>query len=75
MTPEEKLNALESTIQRMVEESGLPLGFDARVWLNEWLENPIPALDNRRPLDVLDEPDGLGLVQSLLQCMQSGAFS
>lgn len=35
----------------------------------------VPALGNRRPLDVLFESNGLEVVSSLLLRAQSGAFS
>jgi uncharacterized protein (DUF2384 family) len=35
----------------------------------------VPALGDRRPLDVLKEPGGLEVVRSLLMRVKSGAFS
>eukprot|EP01034_Spumella_vulgaris_P007345 gene7345-9357_t len=53
-------------VQRMVDECGDPTGFDAKDWLHHWLVGAVPALGDRRPLDVLKEPGGLEVVRSLL---------
>lgn len=71
----EDVTSLPTLGQRMVDESGNPLGFDARAWLDRWLENPMPALGRRRPLGVLKEPGGLDLLRGLLLQVQSGTFS
>lgn len=73
--PEDDIAALTALVQRMVEESGAPVGFDSRAWLDQWLLELAPAIGNRRPLDVLSEPGGLDLVRSNLLRPQSGAFS
>jgi len=73
--PEDDIAALTALVQRMVEESGAPVGFDSRAWLDQWLLELAPAIGHRRPLDVLSEPGGLDLVRSYLLRAQSGAFS
>ncbi len=62
-------------VQSMLDESGDQTGFHAKVWLDGGLTGVVPALGNRRPIDVLNEPDGLEVVKSLLLRAQSGAYS
>ena len=75
MTLEDDINTLTVIVQKMVNEAGDPSGFDVRSWLDHWLMEEVPALGNRRPLDVLLEPNGVEMVSSLLLRAQSGAFS
>ena len=70
-----EINSLAALVQRMVNESGETTGFDARSWLDHWLTGVVPALGDRRPLDVLNEPGGLEVLRSLLLQAQYGAFS
>ena len=72
---EDDIATLTALIERMVDESGEPVDFEARAWLDQWLLELVPALGHRRPLDVLSEPGGLDLVCSYLQRAQSGAYS
>jgi uncharacterized protein (DUF2384 family) len=48
--------------------------FDAVRWLGQWIERAQPALDGRRPADLLDTPTGVDLVARLLGAIQSGAY-
>lgn len=48
------IDALAILVQRMVDKSGHPTGFDAHVWLQEWMSKPLPALGKRAPRDVPD---------------------
>jgi len=75
MALEEDISALTELVQGMLAESGEQTGFDAKAWLDRWLTGVVPALGNRRPIDVLNEPDGLEVVKSLLLRAQSGAYS
>ena len=72
---EDHIAILTMLVQRMVDECGDPTGFDAQAWLDHWLVGVVPALGDRRPLDVLLEPNGVEMVSSLLLRAQSGAFS
>lgn len=69
------LQQLIGQVEVMVGESGDPAGFDAAHWVAEWLEQPLPALNNSTPADYLDTMQGQMLVASLLAGMQSGAFA
>ena len=72
---EDDIATLTALIQSLVDESGEPLGFDARAWLDQWLLELAPTFGHRRPLDVLSGPGGLDLVRSHLLRAQSGAYS
>ena len=71
MVLEDDIATLSELVQRMVDESGTPVGFDALSWLDQWLLELAPAFGRRRPLDVLSEPGGLDLVRSHLLRAQS----
>lgn len=75
MALEDDIAALTELVQGLLAESGEQAGFDARAWLERWLSGVVPALGNRRPIDVLKEPDGLEVLRSLLSRAQSGAYS
>jgi len=62
-------------VQRMVEESGDPTGFDAANWLSRWLSEPVPALGSTRPLDWMDTMEGQRVVRQILARMQTGSYS
>ena len=66
---------LTDLVQQIVTESGNPEGFNAEVWLQKWLASPIPAFGNRRPWDILQEPEGLALVQATLLQIQAGSYA
>ena len=66
---------LVGQVQAMVEESGEPKDFNAAEWVASWLERPLPALDGRRPAELMDTPDGQGLVSNLVARMQTGTYS
>lgn len=68
-------NALASQVQKMVEESGNAAGFDAREWLLNWLERPLPALGGQKPAELLSSKDGPEVLSTLLAQSRGGAFS
>lgn len=67
--------ALVALVQRVVNESGDPVGFDARAWTTRWLRRRIPALGGACPAEYMATPDGRALVKTLIKRMQSGAYS
>lgn len=75
MALEDDINTLTVIVEKMVNEAGDPSGFDVRSWLDHLLMEEVRALGNRRPLDVLLEPNGVEMLSSLLLRAQSGAFS
>ncbi len=68
---------LVGQVQSMVEESGRPdeAGFDAAHWTAAWLDRPLPALDGRRPAELMDTAEGQALVSNLLARAHSGAYA
>lgn len=69
------IDSLVAQVRKMVEESGDATGFDAREWVLNWLERPLPALGGRRPAEILISEEGLDILTSSLARTQSGAFS
>jgi uncharacterized protein (DUF2384 family) len=49
-------------------------GFDAAKWLGRWIETPQPALEGRRPAELLDTPTGVAVVARVLGAIQSGSY-
>ncbi|EMD9440479.1 DUF2384 domain-containing protein [Burkholderia cepacia] len=72
--PYESWNRLVGLVQRMVDESGVPEGFEARKWLCTWLHEEVPSLGWKTPVLYLDTADGEDLVIRTLLSMQSGAY-
>lgn len=69
------LQKLIGQVEIVVAESGDPSGFNAAHWVADWLEQPIPALNNAKPADFMDAIEGQELVSSLLAKMQSGVYA
>jgi hypothetical protein len=69
------VHALAAVVQRIVDESGDPAGFDALAWTLGWVHVPVPALGGARPLDCMKSAEGRALVESVVLRMQSGAYS
>ena len=49
--------------------------FGSRAHAKAWMERPALALDNARPIDLLDSPQGVDLVMDLLIRLEYGVFS
>ena len=75
MTSNQDITSLTALVQRMVDESGNPQGFDTRSCLDHGLVSFVSGLGQRRPLDILKQPGGLELLRGLLLPAQSGTFS
>jgi putative toxin-antitoxin system antitoxin component (TIGR02293 family) len=69
------MSSLVGQVQAMVEESGNPEGFDAAKWVWQWLNQPVPALGGKRPVEYMDTMEGQKLVSNLLTMMQTGAYA
>ena len=74
-TFEVALRQLTLFVQKMVEESGEPDGFDPLAWTISWLNEPCPALGGRKPNEYMGSVEGRALVAALLGRLQSGAYS
>lgn len=66
---------LVGQLETMIQESGDAEGFDAAAWMSRWLQEPLPSLGGRRPLDLMDTMEGQGLVSAALSQVQSGAYA
>ncbi|ARK45904.1 hypothetical protein BOC35_05810 [Burkholderia pseudomallei] len=71
---EEVWNRLVNLVQKMVNESGDPEGFDTRKWLCTWLHEEVPSLGWTKPVTYLDTADGEELVALTLLSMQTSAY-
>ena len=69
------LQKLIGQIEAMVVESGNTTEFNAARWLADWLEQPLPALNNAKPALFMDTMEGIELLSSLLAQIQSGAYA
>jgi putative toxin-antitoxin system antitoxin component (TIGR02293 family) len=69
------LARLIGQVQTMVEESGDPEGFSAKVWTARWLNEPLPAFGGVAPIELMDTMEGQALVSATLARMQSGAYA
>jgi len=69
------LASLVGQVTQIVQQSGNPDGFDAGQWVAEWMDEPIPALGNRKPSELMDTSEGQALVSDVIARMQSGAYS
>ena len=69
------LARLVGQVQTLVEQSGDSEGFDAAQWVANWLEEPMPALQGRRPAEFMDTAEGQAIVANLVQRAQSGAYA
>jgi putative toxin-antitoxin system antitoxin component (TIGR02293 family) len=69
------VEALIGLVQKMVNESGDPVGFDAARWVGRWITGPVPALGGKTPASYLDTFEGQKLVANLLAMSQSGAYA
>lgn len=69
------LYRLIGQVENMVTESGDVSGFSAARWLASWLEQPLPALGNEKPTDLMDTIEGQRLVAGLLARIPVGAYA
>lgn len=68
------IDSLAAQVRKMVEESGDATGFDAREWVLNWLERPLPALGGQRPAEILSSDDGPEVLALILAKAQAGTF-
>lgn len=62
-------------VEAMLEGRAGADGFDPRAWLSEWLRAPLPALDNRRPIEFLGTIEGQNLVSTTLDRIAGGVYA
>lgn len=61
--------ALLGVIDEMTPAEGWPADFSPSSWLENWLQQPVRALGNKRPVDYLGTQDGLMQVSRALWAM------
>lgn len=66
---------LVGQLEAIVDEAGVPDGFDARGWMSRWLTEPLPALGGARPIDFMDTMEGQHLVSKTLGQIVSGTYA
>lgn len=49
--------------------------FGSRAHAESWMDRPALALDNARPVDLLESPQGVDLVMALLTRLEYGVYS
>lgn len=62
-------------VELIVQESGNPEGFDAGMWVAQFIDAPHPALGGQRPADLMRTDEGSRMVSTLIAQMQSGAYA
>jgi hypothetical protein len=72
---EDDIAHLITQVRTMNEESGNHEGFDADVWLSNWVQSPIPALGGLTPASQMQTLEGRQIARDLIARMQSGAYS
>lgn len=70
-----RIRELKTLVQRIVQESGEPRGFDAKKWLRGFMASPKAALGGKRPLELIRTQKGRLAVRQLIERMQSGAYT
>lgn len=51
-----------------------PDGFDPRMWLEEWIRRPQPALGSQTPSDLLESDEGFESVRRVFGALWSGSY-
>lgn len=74
MSFEEQFFTLLHLVERVVDHAGHGSNFDSSEWLVNWLDEPVPALGGRKPIQVLQEVDGFEAVHAILARMESGTY-
>ena len=50
-------------------------GFDAPSWMSRWLQEPLPSLGGRLPIDLIDTMEGQALVSTALAQVLGDAYA
>lgn len=74
-TKTEFTRCLVIQVEKMVKESGKIEGFDAEKWVGDWLQHPIPALGDKKPVELMGTTDGQDIISRILAQVQSGAYA
>jgi putative toxin-antitoxin system antitoxin component (TIGR02293 family) len=69
------MSKLIGQVQAMVDEAGAVENFAPAAWAAQWLDQTLPALNGRRPRELMDTAEGQAAVSQLLGRLQSGAYT
>ncbi|MFA9287383.1 antitoxin Xre/MbcA/ParS toxin-binding domain-containing protein [Comamonas sp. SY3] len=58
--------------EKIVLQFGEPNNIDAQQWLSEWIDQQCPALNNVKPIELLDSDEGALEVEKVLWRMVTG---
>jgi hypothetical protein len=58
-----------------VRESGNPEGYDAALWMSDWIRTPLPVLNGKTPAGYMHTVEGMKLGSNLLAVAKSGAYA
>lgn len=66
---------LVAKLRQLLSESGDPerlKEFDLEAWVSSWIKEPLPELGGKTPAELLRNPEGQRLVETLLERMRGG---
>jgi hypothetical protein len=66
---------LVSQVEALVKASGNDGEFDARKWIDRWLEQSNPALGGQRPGRYMNTAEGRAIVSNLIALGAGGGFA
>lgn len=66
---------LVGQVKAMLADNEAAEGFDAAAWVGNWLEEPLPALGNRKPIEWMESSSGREFVLQLLVQAQTGSYA
>ena len=65
---------LVDVVHTIVCTSGKNENFDAKAWVEDWLDHPLPALGFKKPNEFMDTDDGRAEINRLLQASAAGVY-
>ena len=66
---------LISQVDKIMSESSDTKNFDSKSWVLDWINEPQPALGNKKPYLFLDSQDGFKQVSKIIAQIQSGTYA
>jgi uncharacterized protein (DUF2384 family) len=73
-----RIKATEKLIEQVesiMADSDAIDGFNAAQWVAQWMDRPLPALADRKPVEYLDTAEGQKLLAQLIAMMQTGTYA
>lgn len=66
---------LISQVNKIMSESSDTKNFDSKSWVLGWINEPQPALGNKKPYLFLNSQDGFNQVSNIISQIQTGAYA